>query len=303
MPKIFISYRREDSQAAAGRIYDRLLSRFGKDSVYIDVDTIPAGVDFRKHLGNAIDRCHALLVVIGERWLSASKEGQRRLDDPRDFVRVEIEAALERGVPVIPLLLGNTPMPREDELPAGLKELAYRNALTIDLGRDFHPHADRLIRQLEDLEKEALVAQAAERAAAKAKQAAPAPAPSDAVPRAAIDKSKFRRALPLILVCTGFLVLLIAGLLLLINSIGTQPEARKTDPGGLTQSVPTNPPSAGPMQPSDAGKDDWHLSDFRDDRDGRSLEAGGSGANIQRLAFSPDGKLLAVGGRGGVQLY
>src|SRR5262249_2099626 len=149
----------------------------------------------------------------------------------------------------------------------------------------------------------ALVAQAAERAAAKAKQAAPAPAPSDAVPRAAIDKSKIRRALPLILACTGFLVLLIAGLLLLINSIGRQPEARTTDPAGLTQSVPTNPPSAGPIQPSDAGKDDWHLSDFRDDRDGRSLEAGGSGANIQRLAFSPDGKLLAVGGRGGVQLY
>ena len=98
MPKIFISYRREDSEHITGRLYDRLEPRFGRDNVFLDIDTIPFGVDFRDHLGEAVGRCDLLLVIIGEQWLDARyisgpRSNQRRLDDPSDFVRIEIESA------------------------------------------------------------------------------------------------------------------------------------------------------------------------------------------------------------------
>ena len=145
MPKIFISYRRDDSTAAAGRIYDRLGAHFGRDSVFMDVDAIPFGVDFRQHLTDAVGACDILLAVIGEQWLTP------RLQDAKDFVRIEIEAALKRGIPVIPVLLGKTFMPREEDLPTALAGLSYRNAAPVDPGRDFHGHLDRLIRGIEHL--------------------------------------------------------------------------------------------------------------------------------------------------------
>lgn len=151
MPTIFISYRREDSVASAGRIHDKLVPRFGQKSVFMDVDAIPFGVDFRQHIADAVAKCDVLLALIGEQWLTVSQNGQRRLDDPRDFVRIEIEAALQRGIPVIPVLLGGTAMPTADKLPAALAELSYRNAARVDPGADFHMHMDRLIRGLERL--------------------------------------------------------------------------------------------------------------------------------------------------------
>ena len=151
MPKIFLSYRREDSQGLTGRIFDRLAPHFGINSVFMDVDTIPPGVDFRQHLSKAVAECDVFLAVIGDRWLSASQDGRRRLDDVRDFVRIEVEAALLRGIPVVPLLVGRTHMPREDELPDSLKLLAFRNAAMVDPGRDFHLHIDRLIVSLDKL--------------------------------------------------------------------------------------------------------------------------------------------------------
>src|SRR5688572_24515253 len=98
MPKIFVSYRREDSEAVTGRIHDRLSSHFGKESVYIDVDTIPLGADFRSHLQQAVERCDIFLAIIGESWLKVRykdgpHKGQRRLEDPADFVRIEIQSA------------------------------------------------------------------------------------------------------------------------------------------------------------------------------------------------------------------
>ena len=151
MPKIFISYRRDDSIVFAGRICDRLAAHFGKDSVFMDVDSIPFGVDFRQHLTDAVSGCDVFLALIGEAWLTVNQNGQCRLDDPRDFVRIEIEAALARGISVIPVLLGKATMPREEELPSGMAALAYRNAANIDAGRDFHSHMDRLIRGLPQL--------------------------------------------------------------------------------------------------------------------------------------------------------
>jgi hypothetical protein len=152
---IFVSYRRSDSADAAGRLYDRLEARLGRDNVFMD-DSIPLGVDFRQYLNDAVGRCGVLLAVIGDRWLEARFEdgpnqGQRRLEDPRDFVRIEIEAALARGIPVVPVLVGRASMPREENLPDGLKELTYRNATELRAGPDFPAQVDRLIRGIERL--------------------------------------------------------------------------------------------------------------------------------------------------------
>jgi hypothetical protein len=150
MPKIFISYRREDSELITGRIYDRLESRFGRKNVFRDMDSILLGVDFRERISGAVGDCDVLLAIIGTHWLDVcyregTKQGHRRLDDPDDFVNLEIRSALTRGIPVIPVLVGGARMPRDQELPEGLVELAYRNATEVASGQDFHHHVDRLI--------------------------------------------------------------------------------------------------------------------------------------------------------------
>ena len=156
MPKIFISYRREDNPDATGRIYDRLETHFGSDATFMDVDTIPYGVDFVEYLDAAVSECDVLLAVIGERWLEARfcegpRKGQRRLDDPDDFVRIEICSALSRRIPVIPVLVGQASMPSASELPDELQAFARRNAAEVRSGRDFHDHVNRLIRGLQKL--------------------------------------------------------------------------------------------------------------------------------------------------------
>ena len=152
MPKIFISYRREDTEGHTGRIYDHLEAKFGSDTVFMDVDSIPFGVDFRKHLSDAVNDCDILLVVIGDRWLDArAEDGSRRLDSSQDFVRIEIEAALARDIPVVPVLVGRATMPSESALPTSLKDLAYRNAAEVRAGRNFRSQMERLIRGLEQL--------------------------------------------------------------------------------------------------------------------------------------------------------
>jgi hypothetical protein len=142
---IFISYRRQDSADVTGRIYDRLLQRFERGQVFKDVDSIPLGVDFRKHLSDAVGRCDALLVVIGPQWLTATGTSGRRLDDAQDFVRIEIEAALSRDIPVIPLLVGGANLPAAHELPASLSAISYRNGIAIRSDPDFHRDIDRLL--------------------------------------------------------------------------------------------------------------------------------------------------------------
>jgi formylglycine-generating enzyme required for sulfatase activity len=148
MPKIFLSYRREDSAGVSGRIYDRLCSHFGHDAVFMDVDSIPFGEDFRKHIDSAVSQCDLVLVVIGPKWVGEA-DAHRRIDDRRDFVRIEIESALNREIPVIPILIDRTRMPIEGDLPPSLAELTFRNAIEVDQGRDFHPHVDRLVQGIE----------------------------------------------------------------------------------------------------------------------------------------------------------
>lgn len=147
---IFVSYRRSDSADIAGRIYDRLVGRFGKALIFKDVDSIPLGVDFKEHLDLKVGECSVLLAIIGDQWLDTSDaHGNRRLNDPADFVRIEIESALARNIPVIPLLVRGAKMPTEESLPDGLRKLHYRNGIAIRPDPDFHRDMDRLINALE----------------------------------------------------------------------------------------------------------------------------------------------------------
>ncbi len=148
MPRISLSYRREDSASAAGRIFDRLCAYFGNDAVFMDIDTIPFGEDFREHIDTAVSQCEVVVAVVGRKWAGKSKT-RRRIDDPRDFVRIELESALARNLPVIPILIDHAKMPGEADLPSSHSRLAFRNAVEVDQGRDFHPHVDRLIRGIE----------------------------------------------------------------------------------------------------------------------------------------------------------
>lgn len=148
--QIFISYRRSDSADIAGRIYDRLIGNFEKDTVFKDVDSIPLGIDFKEYLDKQVGECNILLAVIGDSWINASDSaGRKRLDDPTDFVRIEIESALERNIPVIPLLVRGASMTSEDELPPSLRKLVFRNGILIRPDPDFHRDMDRLISALE----------------------------------------------------------------------------------------------------------------------------------------------------------
>jgi hypothetical protein len=149
-PAVFVSYRREDTNDVTGRIYDRLIQHFGKDAVFKDVDSIPLGVDFRKHLGDSVGQCSVLLAIIGREWLAGGiKTGGRGLSDPRDYVKIEIESALQREIPVIPVLVQGTIVPKEEDLPESLQSLAYRNGISVRADPDFHQDVDRLVKGIE----------------------------------------------------------------------------------------------------------------------------------------------------------
>ncbi len=144
MPTIFISYRRKDNPYAAGQIYDNLVRKYGNDSVFFDIDDIPLGEDFEDHISRIIANCDVVLVVIGDKWFEYDENGRSRLDDETDYVRIEIASALQRGVPVIPLLVGNADVPKPVELPETIKGLAKRNGTPIRSGIDFPGHMQRL---------------------------------------------------------------------------------------------------------------------------------------------------------------
>lgn len=143
-PKIFISYRRDDEPGFSGRIYDRLAERFGRDAVFMDVDSIPPGADFVDHLERSVAEADVVLAIIGPGWLDArDADGRRRLDDPGDFVRIEIAAALAQGKRVIPVLVRGAAPPSAAALPEPLAPLARRNAVRIGAER-FGSDADAL---------------------------------------------------------------------------------------------------------------------------------------------------------------
>jgi hypothetical protein len=152
MAQIFLSYRRDDSADAAGRIHDRLVPKYGADNIFMDVDNIPPGLDFRKVIDEAVGKCQLFLAVIGQVWLTTTdRDGRVRLENPADFVRLEIEAALDRDIPVIPVLVGGADVPRPDHLPVSLQPLGFRNAFPVRRNPDFHHDIDRLITWMEKL--------------------------------------------------------------------------------------------------------------------------------------------------------
>jgi TIR domain len=115
MPKIAISYRRTDSDAT-GRIFDRLVQRYGTESVFRDIDNIPFGIDFRKVVNDALQGTDVLIAIVGPNWRGAGGQGHARINDDNDLVRIEVETALQRDIPVIPVLVGSAIMPKPTEL-------------------------------------------------------------------------------------------------------------------------------------------------------------------------------------------
>jgi TIR domain len=147
--RIFISYRREETAYPAGWLFDRLAYRYGGNQVFKDVDSIQLGDDFVEVITRAVGSCDVLLALIGEEWLTITDDhGHRRLDNPEDFVRLEIEAALARNVRVIPILVDGARMPRADELPASLARLVRRQALELSPAR-FDFDTGRLLKVLD----------------------------------------------------------------------------------------------------------------------------------------------------------
>src|SRR5215471_16322385 len=148
--RIFINYRREDSTATAGRVHDRLGQSFGRKTLFMDVDHIPPGVDFVTHLNNQVAACDVFLAIIGPNWLNVTNEkGDRRLEATDDFVAIEIAAALNRNIRVIPVLVDGARMPKVGELPKSLKPLVRRQAFDLrhtHFGRD----ADALIEKISE---------------------------------------------------------------------------------------------------------------------------------------------------------
>jgi formylglycine-generating enzyme required for sulfatase activity len=148
--RVFVSYRRQDSQVQADRLCDHLVLA-GHFEVFQDVDRMPPGFDFRRVLAEKVAGCDVFLAVIGDAWLAMSgPDGSRRLDDPADWVRIEIEAALAREIPVVPVLVGTAPVPKAAELPESLRELAFRHGVRVRPNPDFRHDVERLIRGIED---------------------------------------------------------------------------------------------------------------------------------------------------------
>jgi hypothetical protein len=147
--KVFISYRREDSKWPARQIYEVFLKHLPCEQIFIDIDSIPPGADFVKILEDQVAQCEIVLALIGPHWIEIidPKTGRRRLDNPKDFVRIEIRSALSNGIQVVPVLLDDTPMPHADQLPEDIKILAEKRAEFVGY-RSFEGDVERLIRRL-----------------------------------------------------------------------------------------------------------------------------------------------------------
>ncbi len=146
---IVVSYRRSDADAIAGRIRDRLVGQFGEHAIFMDIDSIPIGFDFREQIRVAMQNTDVVVAIIGPHWTGMTGDGHVRIDDATDPVRIELEMALQRQIPIIPVLVGEATMPAATDLPPSLRELSFRNAVQVSSGVDFHPHADRLLRSID----------------------------------------------------------------------------------------------------------------------------------------------------------
>jgi hypothetical protein len=150
---LFLCYRRDDTADAAGRLYDRLVDAYGSDRVFMDIDSVPLGIDFVNHVAEQIAKCRVVIVMIGRQWQKTKdKRRRRRLDNPDDLVRVEIAAALRQGVPVIPVLVQDADMPSAEDLPDDIRPLTRRNGIELSATR-WRTDVEQLIRQLDPVMK------------------------------------------------------------------------------------------------------------------------------------------------------
>ena len=170
--RIFISYRRSDSQFATDRIYERLAEKFGARRVFMDIDDIPLGVNFQEYIDQQVSTSDVVLAVIGEHWLdSTDQDGNLRLHNPSDFVRLELEAALNQGIKLIPVFIGGVQAIPASKLPESLQVLPMLNATRIRRGPDFLPDVDRLIRGIERVREDQAATVEKERTRRKARTA------------------------------------------------------------------------------------------------------------------------------------
>jgi hypothetical protein len=185
MPTIVLSYRRDDSKWIAGRIFDRLEGHYGRGNVFMDIDTIPVGLDFREYLQESLDRCDILLAVVGPRWLGTDEHGHHAIAEETDWVRIEIETALAKKIPVIPILIDRLRMPKASDLPETLRDFAFRQAAEVDSGVDFRSHMERLIRSMDQYLQGRSAAPSAGQLADAAKEEAKSPGGSPVAPAVA----------------------------------------------------------------------------------------------------------------------
>ena len=258
---IFVSYRREDTAGHAGRLFDRLVEHFGRDRIFMDIDTIEPGEDFVTVIENAVGSCDVLIAMIGRNWLTTSGTG--RLDKPNDFVRLEIATALSRDIRVIPVLVQRASIPKPQDLPEDLASLTRRNAVELTDLR-WQTDVDQLITVMErilakrsqtdpavdertedevDATKHvaALPAHESDRAATQARPEAP--------PIAVQEPRPFYKNRTVMLIAGAFLaVLLVTGIILWLSP-RDQPTSANTNQAAVAQPSVTEqpaPPTATP---------------------------------------------------------
>ena len=276
---IFISYRRDDSEGEAGRLYDDLVRAYGKDAVFMDVAGIAPGLDFRKAIDDNVSGCGVFLAVIGPQWATIGTDGHRRLDDPNDFVRLEVASALARNIAVIPVLVHEARMPHPEQLPDSIKDLAYRNSVEISHAR-WNSDVQLLIDALKQYVNTTPATETQPVHAAVPVQLPPPVAP----PEAPVNK----KPNPVLLAGGGVAALLIlAGIVFAVLHKGTQrPATPVVNAGGTTGSTTT------------AARSDSGLAGYwrntGPEREGSPVEVHITGANpryrVDIFASCPEGR-------------
>ena len=195
MSTVFISYRREITAGEARALFNELLEKLGKNSVFMDVDSIALGRDFRGALQKTLESCDLMLVLIGKDWADVKdEEGRPRLQNPGDFVRLEIEAALKRDIVVTPILVQGAHMPAPEQLPAEIRDLVYRNGFELSHNRWESDFAEMIRRLNLDTAKESRRAEQPASAVA-APDASVAPAEQPTIPGRQFFRVTRRQAL------------------------------------------------------------------------------------------------------------
>jgi TIR domain len=239
---IFISYRRDDSEGEAGRLYDDLVRTYGDSSVFMDVAGIDPGSDFRKAIDDNVATCGVFLAVIGPHWATmANDAGKRRLDDANDFVRLEVASALAKNIAVIPVLVHEARMPGPDQMPDAIKDLAYRNSVELTHAR-WNSDVQLLIKALQ---RYVTTNAATEAEPVHATVPVQLPPPVPAEPASSSSASK----LPLIL--GGAIVVLVALIAVLVFALTHRNEHRPPHPettAAMNAAQPATQPDASASQ-------------------------------------------------------